>query len=221
MQLSVPPLSMAESYAYMWAYGALFRCNLEDEEASHATFDCGVCTLVSKRDPDSIEVGIFKRILRVSFSGWNMIIMKVKWLKHEDEGRRCLKRDSMGFWTCKFTAREDRRRINSFMYSVNAHQVFFMEDVISAGSKIILRHEPRGRRVGETSADPFALGPNSDAGDEYIVPARASDDMSIGNLAPTIPNSIVQDMDLHLNRVEDDEHFDDNEYFDETEDQVF
>lgn len=207
IQLSVPSSSMAESYSYMWAYGALFRCNLEEDATSHATYDCGVCTLVSERDPDSIEVGILKNILRISFSGWNMIIMKIEWLKHEDEGRSSLKKESMGFWTCKFTAREDRCRINSFLYPVNANQVFFIEDVLSPGWKIILRHEPRGRRVGGTCINPFNLDPNSDVtGNEYSTPATTRDDLSDGNQAPTVARSLVQELELHLNRDEDDAH---------------
>ncbi|KAG0573584.1 hypothetical protein KC19_VG190800 [Ceratodon purpureus] len=136
---------MAKSYGCMWAYDAFFRCNIKDNAASHATYDFGVCTVVSKRNHDSIEVVDLKNIFTVLSSGWNMIIMKVVWLKHEDEGRSSLKYDNMRFWTCKFSAREDRRPINPFLYPVNAHQVFFLEDVISPGWKIILRHELFGR----------------------------------------------------------------------------
>lgn len=76
VQLSRKPSATAESHEYMWAYGALFRC-LEDESTrSYATFDAGLSTSASERVVDSIEVGILKKIYRVSFSGCSVVVMK-------------------------------------------------------------------------------------------------------------------------------------------------
>ncbi|KAG0597431.1 hypothetical protein M758_UG337800 [Ceratodon purpureus] len=155
IQLYKPPSTVAKSYNYMWAYGALLRCIEDENTRAYATYDLGISTSVSERAVDRIEVGVLKGIYCVLFSGWNVIFLKVEWIRHD-----MIKKDCMGFWTCRTDIQEDRRRMNPFLLPVNAEQVFFMEDVVHPQWKIVLRHEPRARRVVENSVPGFDFGPN-------------------------------------------------------------
>lgn len=55
----------------------------------------------------SIDVGILEDVYMVSFGSLNVVVMKILWLKHVDQGRRCIKKDAVGFWTALFNVRED------------------------------------------------------------------------------------------------------------------
>lgn len=212
IQLSAPPSAVAESYSYMWSYGALLRC-IDDESAkAYTTFDSGICTSVSERAVDRMEVGILKGIYHVSFSGWNIVFLKAECVKQDH-----LKKDRMGFWSCKLDVREDRRRMNPFMLPVNVEQVFFIEDVLSPGWNVVLRHEPRARRIVGNSELAFSHAPiHSEFAEIGQVTAdRSSIDEQ--EQVRQVPLARVLELDANLTRGEDDSHFDDNEYEDDPE----
>ena len=214
LQISTAPSAAAESHEYMWAYGALFRC-LEDESTRpYATFDSGVSTSVSERTVNSIEVGILKKIFRVSFSGWSVVVMKVDWVKQD-----MVRKDSMGFWTCKLDVRDSRRRVNPYILPANAEQVFFVEDVLTPGWSVVMRHEPRSRRVVGNSEEAFDFNPNSEILSHLERPAsysRGCDTSSReGDIVREVPGGRVAELDANLTIEEDDSHYDDNEYEDE------
>lgn len=96
VKLSAPPSRVVTSYKKLWAYAAHYRCDTNDS-ASHATFDSGVSLLESEVVPGSIDVGILEDVYMVSFGSLNVVVMKISWLKHVDQGRRCIKKDSQGF----------------------------------------------------------------------------------------------------------------------------
>ena len=81
--------------------------------------------------------------------------MKADWVRQE-----MVRKDGMGFWSCKLDVRDDRRRINPYILPANAEQVFFMEDVVTPGWTIVLRHEPRSRRIVGSLVDAFDYTPN-------------------------------------------------------------
>lgn len=212
IQLSTPPSAEAESYKYMWSYGVLLRC-MEDESArAYSTFDSGICTSISERAVDRIEVGILKGIYRVSFAGWNVIILRTEWAKQD-----LLRKDRMGFSSCKLDIREDRRRMNHFMLPVNVEQVLFMEDVLSPDRKIVLQHEPRSRRIVGNSELAFSHAPTHHDLDQV---GRTTDNPTTTDQTEQIrqvPVARVHELDANLTREEDDSHFDDNEYEDDHE----
>lgn len=220
MQLSKPPLSTAEAYSYMWAYGALFRCVEDESSRAYATYDSGICTAVSERTAESIEVGVVKKIYRVLFSGWSMIIMKAEWVK-----RDMLRRDRMGFWTCKLDSREDRKRLNPYILPLNVEQIFFMEDVITPGWHVVLRHEPRARRVVGSSTAAFGYGPDDSFLDHFRRGRHGSTGINSGlngeGIQREVPSSRVAELEVNLTREEDDSHYDDNQYQDDPETDLF
>lgn len=219
VQLSTPPSAVAESYKYMWSYGALLRCFEDESTSAYSTFDSGICTSVSERAVDRIEVGILKGIYRVSFAGWNIIILKVDWVKQDT-----IRKDRFGFWTCNLNNRETRRSMNPFLLPMNAEQVYFMEDVLSPDWKIVLRHDPRARRIVGNSEVAFGLNPTNTELDHQERSTEAPRDISnsaeVLETVRQIPTSRVHELDATLNREEDDAHFDDNEYEDDSEEEL-
>lgn len=96
VKLSAPPSKIVTLYNKLWAYGAHFRCDTL-ELSSHATYDSGVALLESEIVDGSFDVGILSAMYMVSFGSLNVVLMKLSWLKHYDQGRRCIKKDSNGF----------------------------------------------------------------------------------------------------------------------------
>ena len=216
VQLSKPPLNAAESYSFMWAYGALFRCVEDESIKAYVTYDSGICTPVSERTVGSIEVGVLKQIYRVLFSGWSMVVMKADWVKRE-----MLRRDRMGFWTCKLDVREERRQMNPYILPMNAEQVFFLEDVITPGWQVVLRHEPRARRVVGSTTSAFGYGPKDSFEDHFRRSTQGHASRNAGSSGEgherEVPLARIAELEANLTREEDDSHYDDNEYEDDPE----
>ena len=219
VQISKPPVAEVESYSFMWAYGCLYRCVEDESSRAYATYDSRICTPVSERTAESIEVGVLKKIYRVSFSGWSIVIMKAEWDKRE-----MIRRDRMGFWTCKRDNREDRRCMNPYILPVNVEQIFFLEDV-TPGWHVVLRHEPRSRRVVGNSAAAFAYGADDSLFEHLSRGTQESAGIHSGfegeGLERAVPVTRVAELEMNIGRAEDDSHFDDNEYQDDPEEDLF
>ena len=210
IQLSIAPSAEAESYSYMWAYGALLRSVHDESTKAYTTFDSGICTPVSERAVDRIEVGIVKGIFRVSFSGWNIVFLKAEWVKQD-----MLKKDRLGFWSCRLDIREDHRRINPFILPVNVEQIFFMEDVLCPGWNVVLRHEPRSRRIVGNSELAFSHVPTHSELDDVVQTTVGHGSIDEHEEVRQVPLARVHELDANLTIQEDDSHFDDNEYEDD------
>lgn len=145
--------------------------------------------------------------------------MKVDWVRQE-----MVRKDGMGFWSCKLDARDDRRRINPYILPANAEQVFFMEDVLTPGWSVVLRHEPRSRRVVGTSVETYDYSPTYEILSHIDRPTSNNrsqqDSEGQGDRIREIPVGRVAELDANLNREEDDSHYDDNEYEDEEDSDV-
>lgn len=218
-KLSAPPSKVVTSYKKLWAYAVHYRCD-SNESASYATYDCGVSLLESEVVTDSIDVGILEDIYMVSFGSLNVVVMKISWLKHVDQGRRCIKKDAAGFWTALYSKREDPGRRNRFLLPRNAAQVFFVHDEQEPDRVVIILHEPRSARVvgftdpgfygvGETE---FLLETPLDSIDQHQGRWRGS--------PSEVPEECVRDIDANLGVMQEDEVFEDTEFAEDAEDDV-
>ena len=217
--LHCPPSSHALAYDAMWAYGSHFRCCPEEEGPTHVAFDCGIAALTPESVSTSIDVGILKSIILVCYGTLKCVVMKGEWIPPMHEGRRSVKKDTYGFWTVRFRARYGANQ-NPYVFPLNVSQVFFIPDAADAEWKVVLRADPRSKRIvgdrdvldfgapgGPTNA---ALPRSSLAGSsmtqnpEYEEPEVAS-----------IPRPEVQTLDALAGREEDDSHFDDDQHVDE------
>lgn len=207
---------MVASYTRMWSYGAHPRCDTGDS-STHVTYDSGIGVRESEIVDGSIDVGVLSRIYLVAFGSLTVIVLKVSWIQHLNQGRHAIRKDPAGFWTCRFNAREDETRKNPFILPANASQVFFVEDLREPESRVVVFHEPRSRRViGSDAHDP-----NSSYGKEMALetplphgPEAASTTLG----APRrVPPEAVQSIDLRLSIPVDDATFQDTEYEEECE----
>ena len=82
--------------------------------------------------------------------------MEGNWIKTVDQGRRVIKKDPLGFWLVHFQSREAPEKHNPFVYPSNVCQVFFLDDVVDPAWKVVLRHDPRSKRIeGEREVHVF------------------------------------------------------------------
>ena len=90
LKLRCPPSDVALSFNSIWAYGCHFRCNPK-QGLAYVTFDCRI-TFTSE-DSTTLDVGILKKILLVTYGNLKCIVMKVDWIKPRDKGRAVVKKD--------------------------------------------------------------------------------------------------------------------------------
>ena len=135
-----------------------------------------------------------------------------------------VRKDAIGFWTCNLEVRDDRRRMNPYILPVNAEQVFFVEDVLTAGWSVVLRHEPRSRRVVGNSGEAFDLSTDHEILNEMRRPGASGNQINHSIIEPVcareIPVARVAELDANLARTEDDSHFEDDQYEDEEESSI-
>lgn len=151
----------------------------------------------------------------VSFALLNVVVMKLSWMKHFDQGRRCIKRESHGFWTVLYDAREDPQRRNRFILPRNASQVFFINSEQEPGRKVVILHEPRSRRVlGHMDQSFLGVGGTEMA---LETPLEFIDEQSgqARGALELVPNEQVDEINATLGMAVDEEVFEDTQFVEE------
>ena len=216
IELHCPPSHIAFSFKAMWAFGSHYRCNPESEE-SFVCFDSGIAA--ASADASTIDVGIIKDILLITYGKVSCVVLQADWVKSTDQGRAAKKKDRLGFWSVLINARDRGPRLNPYVFPASISQVYFMEDGVQEGWKTVLRHEPRSRRVTQEkdspefeSAGQFYPPPNgSEASENAVPPAEAS----IPREASSSAMEYVQVMEEQLGEMNEDDFLDDADYEDE------
>lgn len=207
---------MVACYTKMWSYGAHLRCDTGDS-SSHVTYDSGIGVMESETVEGSIDVGVLSKIYLVAFGSLSVIVLKVSWIEHLNQGRRTIRKDPAGLWTCFFNAREDGTRKNPFILPANSSQVFFVEDMRDPEWRVVVFHEPRSRRVfGRDAHDPFRS-----YGEETALETPLPEVMNPASITPGEPQEVllaeVHSIDARLSLAVDEAMFDDTEYEEEVE----
>ena len=143
--LSCMPSEHVTSYDAMWAFGAHLVTS-QETGTDYVTFDSGIAAIPPDQDSSSIDVGILRDIILVCYGEISCVLLEGSWIKSRDQGRAVIKRDQYGFWTVLFNAR-DAENQNPYVYPASITQVFFMDDSRSPEWKVVLRHDPRARRI--------------------------------------------------------------------------
>ena len=144
--LHCPPSQHSWTFKSMWAYGAHYTCNTEDAPTTVA-FDCGIASIPPTPVATEIDVGILRNIILVTYMGLNCVLMEGSWIKSSDQGRRVVKKDRLGFWMVHYACRDSREKDNPYVFPSSVSQVFFMDDQTDPSWKIVLRHDPRSKRL--------------------------------------------------------------------------
>lgn len=216
VRISSPPSPMVATYRRMWSYGAHFRCD-NPESSSHVTYDSGIGVTDSECVSGSIDVGVLNKIYLVAFGCMSIIVMKVSWIQHVNQGRRTIRKDRGGFWTCQYNSREDSTRRNPFLLPANAAQVLFVEDSQNPQCRVVIFHEPRSRRVVCRDAHE-QLDVNDEEMDlETPIPTVLESSIMERGLPQEVPLEQVQLIDADIEMAVDDAVFDDTQYEEEME----
>ena len=201
----------------MWAFGAHLVTN-EETGPGYVTFDSGIAAVSTDQASSPIDIGILRDIILVCYGDLSCVLLEGSWIKPRDQGRAVIKRDTYGFWTVLFNAR-DTQNENPYVYPSTISQVFFMADSRHPDWKVVLKHDPRARRiVSDNEAAEFGApgtvsnhgrrGPGTDMGEEE--PYRYARDEEI----PVDQYNTVAAM---IEDALDERHLDDTQYEDEVE----
>ena len=147
--------------------------------------------------------------------------MEGSWIRSIDQGRRVVKKDPYGFWTIKYSSREFREKDNPFVYPATVSQVFFLGDSVDPSWKVVLRHDPRSKRIqGEQEVNIFGAACSGRPTLSTRTESRATTSQvpSQADEQPEVVPAEQFHAFIHLEEEDDDErHLDDNEYEDAAE----
>ena len=122
----------------------------------------------------------------------------------------------------KYACREAREKDNPYVYPSTVSQVFFVGDSVDPSWKVVLRHDPRSRRI-EGDRDVHVFGASGS-----IRPTLSTASAGNGNATPHVPGTrnVIAEVgpgDVIRAAVQteespnDDTHLDDDEFEDEVE----
>jgi hypothetical protein len=169
IQLSIPPTLKATSYRSIFAYGNHIR--VRSAKTQHlVTMDSGVAAVfgttcrssVNNKNPVNVDVEYVEyveEILELNYGTTCVIVLLCHWVRANYRGAGAImKRDEYGFSLVNFNhmlpISED-----SFAFPIHIQQVFFSNDPGNDdGWKVVLKNEPRSRRV-ECAKDKMAEVP--------------------------------------------------------------
>ena len=218
--LHCPPSEFALSFNAMWAYGAHYVCSSESGSCNIA-FDCGIASIPPSPTSTEIDVGILRNIIMVTYLELNCVVMEGSWIKSTDQGRRVVKKDPLGFWIVQFACRETRLRDNPYVYPATVSQVFFLSDSVDPAWSVVLRHDPRSKRIeGERELHIFGAAGSSrpSLSTRSGAPVQATPvGSAMEENAEEIPAEQFNSI-LHAEEhPEDDQHLEDTQYEDEVD----
>jgi hypothetical protein len=137
LRFSCPPSEIAYTYNAMWAYRCHYWCDPERGPV-HVTYDSRIVSILSHTTNTVVDVGVLKSIISMQYAVENILLMKASWIPPIQEGHATIKKDGSGFWTVKFTARQDSQRHNPYVFPCTISQVFFMSDRLHADWRVVL-----------------------------------------------------------------------------------
>ena len=155
------PSQLATRYTRMEAYGNHFR--VEDQQSAMLqTYDSSVASMfhMSSMESESITlnyVGVLKDILKLNYGPFRtpIIFFRCEWMKQcNNRGNPTYVRDDVGFMVINFRHKVPKMS-EPFIFSSQATQVFWSEEVGRPGWKVVLAKEARARRHEQCTTDVF------------------------------------------------------------------
>lgn len=138
-----------------------------DEDTGYTTFDSGIALIAEQGSRTSTTdtniqeavlsyVGVLREIIQVMYDQTPVILFRGSWVPPQENGNASIKRDKYGFWLANFNRRQ-RASEQPYVFPHQVRQVFFSEDVVDAGWKVVLQKDSRRSRV-EQPGDGVVLG---------------------------------------------------------------
>lgn len=160
--LSKYPLRQAKKYRSLYAYGYHFR--VRSAESQLKTCDSGIAATFIRpcrfglRDRNPVlaaleYVGHLEEILELDYSCFRQTVLIGSWVKANYRGSTAtVKRDRWGFTIANFS-RMVEFGVDSFAFPCHVQQVFYVDCLESPGWKVVIRTDPRGKRVVGSAED--------------------------------------------------------------------
>ena len=212
------PSEFVTSYQAMWAYGAHYVCTSECGPG-YVSFDSGIAAIPPDSEDRTIDVGILRDIIRVSYGDVNCALMQGSWIKSRDQGRSVIRKDRYGFWTVLYNVR-DSENSNPFVYPASVSQVFFMEDSLLPDWRVVLKHDVRSRRVvGDTDVVEFGASGSGDARGNASTDVTETQEADSTEYMRPVEVPIEQYVNVAAEEEDplDERHLDDTQFEDEVE----
>ena len=215
------PSQHALCFDRMWAYGCHYSCNSE-AELSTVAFDNGIAAIPPSATCTEIDVGILRNIILVNYGAVTCVLMEGSWIKTRDQGRRVVRKDSSGFWLVQYQCREILEKDNPYVFPQTVSQVFFISDALDSAWKVVLRHDPRSRRIqGEREVHIFGASgsgrPTLSSRSGPAVAGTSSAALGVDIAGEEVPweqfNAYVREEE----HADDEGHFEDTQFEDEFE----
>jgi len=158
VDLSIPPRFKTRSFKSMKAYGLHFR--VCDAESNLVTVDSGVtvtCETLQRNgisDTNCISgavtyFGKIKEILELDYGRLKSVLLLCDWVAPISRGATaCVKKDQYGFTLVKLS-RLMRRSANSFVFPLQASQIFFVHCEKELQWSVVVHTNSRSTRIYE------------------------------------------------------------------------
>lgn len=219
--LHCQPSQHALAFNAMWAYGCHFSCDSETQPSTVA-FDSGIAAIPPSATCTEIDVGILRNIILVTYGAVTCVLMEGSWIKTRDQGRRVVRKDPYGFWLVQYSCCEVSEKDNPYVFPSTVSQVFFISDAMDSAWKVVLRHDPRSKRIqGEQEIHVFGASGSS----RPTLRTRSSPALGPSSSATVAPDSAEEEVPLEqfyanvrVEEAADDEgHLEDTQFEDEFE----
>ena len=204
------PSTRVKKYRSMFSQGYHFR--VQSAESHLKTCDSGLAGTflrscragVGDRNPvvAPIEyVGKLDEIIEVDYGAFKQVVLVASWVQANYRGANAtVKKDRWGFTVANFNRMIDFGR-DSFALPGHVQQVYFSDCIESPGWKVVIRTEPRGKRVvsGENDVHEgliFRQGRDQDY-EGLRVPADILEDP-----IPSLPGGRVVHVQHNMDQIE-------------------
>lgn len=161
--LAFPPDARILTFRSCMAFGYHFRAAESDTAEGFKTYDSGIALTCnqacrsSRADGNIVEatlsyVGVLREILQLMYQQTPVILFRGSWVPPNERGHATLKRDKYGFWMANFRRRQ-RATQEPYVFPAQVKQVFFADDPVEDGWKVVLQSNCRGARSMDPTSD--------------------------------------------------------------------
>lgn len=151
LDLAIGPQPRGEFMNALWAYGRHFRVRAKDT-LKKTTMDSGISATFQHPDRTQEYFGLVDSIVRLNFDSFSTVLIKGKWYDSVEESSRrrgTVVLDECGFMRVraqKFMP-DNRMTDEPFMFPKDLEQVFYLDDKLNRGWKIVIPVHTRSKRV--------------------------------------------------------------------------
>lgn len=150
IDIAIGPTGKADFYSAMWAYGRHFRI-MDRDMHKKTTFDCGISSMYDEDGEGTEYLGYVESIMRIHFDSFDTVLIKGKWynsiIRRGSSGT--LVTDECGVLRVKAGRFMSDSLVTDepLVFPKDILQVFFVEDIINRGWKLVVHVNTRSKRV--------------------------------------------------------------------------